>query len=329
MNGRIYDPKLGRFLQADPIVQAPKNSQNLNRYSYVLNNPLSYTDPSGYFIKELGFFVAAIVRVIYTWEDPSAWVYLAVSAKNLFNAMGSQQSGMPTGATAGSFTNGFTTATSFNNSGVQHDSGYSSGDPKSRARAATIGSTDSDQTGWKFANGGDTGTFAFVIAIGVGETTVSLPAGGFIDFLYAGARILPVLSGGAITVLTGGILYPSGLLDDPLTHPSYCPNGCSGSIYPGRGLEGISGLTVVDSQSNDGNHANPSKSESEVWKSLKPFRGQTKTNGERGRKREFYEWDHSHNDIEVYDHRGNHKGSADPSTGEIRKAPVPGRRIDI
>ena len=48
MNGRIYDPTLGRFLQADPIVQAPTNSQSLNRYSYVFNNPLSYTDPSGY-----------------------------------------------------------------------------------------------------------------------------------------------------------------------------------------------------------------------------------------------------------------------------------------
>ena len=49
MNGRIYDPTLGRFLQADPHIQAPKNSQNLNRYSYVLNNPLSLVDPSGYF----------------------------------------------------------------------------------------------------------------------------------------------------------------------------------------------------------------------------------------------------------------------------------------
>ncbi len=49
MNGRIYDPTLGRFLQADPFIQGPKNSQSLNRYSYVLNNPLSYTDPSGYF----------------------------------------------------------------------------------------------------------------------------------------------------------------------------------------------------------------------------------------------------------------------------------------
>ncbi|WP_420933668.1 RHS repeat domain-containing protein [Alteromonas sp. A081] len=53
MNGRIYDPILGRFLQADPFIQAPSNSQSYNRYSYVLNNPLSYTDPSGYFFKSL------------------------------------------------------------------------------------------------------------------------------------------------------------------------------------------------------------------------------------------------------------------------------------
>ncbi|MCW8126446.1 RHS repeat domain-containing protein [Microbulbifer halophilus] len=48
MNGRIYDPTLGRFLSPDPIVQAPTYSQNWNRYSYVVNNPLSFTDPSGY-----------------------------------------------------------------------------------------------------------------------------------------------------------------------------------------------------------------------------------------------------------------------------------------
>ena len=40
--------KTGRFAQADPIVQAPENGQSLNRYSYVFNNPLSYTDPTGY-----------------------------------------------------------------------------------------------------------------------------------------------------------------------------------------------------------------------------------------------------------------------------------------
>ena len=47
MNGRIYDPRLGRFLSPDPYVQAPYNSQNYNRYSYCLNNPLKYTDPTG------------------------------------------------------------------------------------------------------------------------------------------------------------------------------------------------------------------------------------------------------------------------------------------
>ncbi len=47
MNGRLYDPKLHRFLQPDNFVQDPNNTQNYNRYSYVLNNPLSYTDPSG------------------------------------------------------------------------------------------------------------------------------------------------------------------------------------------------------------------------------------------------------------------------------------------
>lgn len=48
MNGRIYDPQLGRTLQADPFIQDPTNTQSYNRYSYVLNNPLVYTDPSGY-----------------------------------------------------------------------------------------------------------------------------------------------------------------------------------------------------------------------------------------------------------------------------------------
>ncbi|WP_251359711.1 RHS repeat-associated core domain-containing protein [Kangiella sp. TOML190] len=53
MNGRVYDPTLGRFIQADPHIQAPSDSQSLNRYSYVKNNPLSYTDPTGYFFKKL------------------------------------------------------------------------------------------------------------------------------------------------------------------------------------------------------------------------------------------------------------------------------------
>ncbi len=80
MNGRIYDPKLGRFLQADPVVQAPKNSQSLNRYSYVLNNPLSYTDPSGYFslkrfFKNWGPVIGAAVASYFTFGAASAWAW--------------------------------------------------------------------------------------------------------------------------------------------------------------------------------------------------------------------------------------------------------------
>jgi len=48
MNGRVYDPNLGRFLSPDPYLQDAGNLQNFNRYSYCLNNPLKYTDPSGY-----------------------------------------------------------------------------------------------------------------------------------------------------------------------------------------------------------------------------------------------------------------------------------------
>ena len=47
MNGRLYDPVIGRFFSSDNYVQMPDNSQNFNRYSYCLNNPLKYTDPSG------------------------------------------------------------------------------------------------------------------------------------------------------------------------------------------------------------------------------------------------------------------------------------------
>lgn len=45
---RIYDPQSGRFLSADPIVQQPENLQAYNRYSYVLNNPLTHVNYDGY-----------------------------------------------------------------------------------------------------------------------------------------------------------------------------------------------------------------------------------------------------------------------------------------
>ncbi|AVR96637.1 RHS repeat domain-containing protein [Pseudoduganella armeniaca] len=47
MNGRLFDPRLGVFMQGDPYIQDPMNLQNYNRYAYCYNSPLTCTDPTG------------------------------------------------------------------------------------------------------------------------------------------------------------------------------------------------------------------------------------------------------------------------------------------
>ncbi|WP_205943771.1 RHS repeat domain-containing protein [Pedobacter aquae] len=69
MNGRLYDPKLHRFLQPDNYVQDPYNSQNFNRYGYVYNNPLSHVDPSGEFIH---LIVGAVIGGVINWAANGA-----------------------------------------------------------------------------------------------------------------------------------------------------------------------------------------------------------------------------------------------------------------
>src|SRR5690606_12505985 len=58
MNGRLYDPVLHRCLAPDNYIQDPFNTQNFNRYGYVLNNPLMFTDSSGEIIH---IFVGAAI----------------------------------------------------------------------------------------------------------------------------------------------------------------------------------------------------------------------------------------------------------------------------
>ena len=56
MNGRLYDPLIGRMLSPDIVIQDEQNSQAYNRYSYCLNNPLRFTDPSGYVVKNPPYY---------------------------------------------------------------------------------------------------------------------------------------------------------------------------------------------------------------------------------------------------------------------------------
>lgn len=53
MNGRVYDPMMSMMLSPDNNIQFPQMSQNFNRYSYCLNNPLKYTDPSGEWVESV------------------------------------------------------------------------------------------------------------------------------------------------------------------------------------------------------------------------------------------------------------------------------------
>ncbi|MCM1504434.1 MAG: hypothetical protein NC127_04490 [Muribaculum sp.] len=82
MNARLYDPVLGRFLSPDPYVQDPGMPQNFNRYSYCLNNPLLYKDPSGEFFL-IDDFIHGFWEGVFKGKNPfkTGWKY----TRNSFN----------------------------------------------------------------------------------------------------------------------------------------------------------------------------------------------------------------------------------------------------
>ena len=109
MNGRLYDPVLGRFLSPDNFVQTPDFSQNYNRYSYCLNNPLKYTDPSGEF---WNLIIGAAIGGVFNW----------ITHGCQFNAEGLGY--FATGALAGSVGAGIASGTSVAMAGGNFWSGF-------------------------------------------------------------------------------------------------------------------------------------------------------------------------------------------------------------
>ena len=117
MNGRIYDPLLGKFLSPDPFVQSPANGQSYNRYAYGWNNPLSITDPSGYFVGLIGGLlgIGAAIVGIFKPELIKPILAIAVSATlavllgpGAFGITGLGWNGFVVGAIAGAAGGGIT-----------------------------------------------------------------------------------------------------------------------------------------------------------------------------------------------------------------------------
>lgn len=126
MNGRIYDPLIGRFMSADPFIQDPSSLQSYNRYAYVLNNPLAYTDPTGYFsLKKLFKAAAVVVVAIYapqllaTYGVAGATVATAtiVNAAVTGAIIGAISTGTLQGAVHGAFTGALFAAAGFAGTG--------------------------------------------------------------------------------------------------------------------------------------------------------------------------------------------------------------------
>lgn len=92
MNGRLYDPYLGRMLSPDNYVQDASSTQAYNRYTYALNNPLKYTDPTGEFLA-IGFVATATLGEFigngingYGWSISDAFKSANATSNNISNA---------------------------------------------------------------------------------------------------------------------------------------------------------------------------------------------------------------------------------------------------
>jgi RHS repeat-associated protein len=230
MNGRVYDPVIGRFLSADPFMQAPEYSQSLNRYSYVLNNPLSMTDPSGYFFRGLFRAIARVVR--------SAVNFIQSHAYTIINAVGfitgqpiisailiSIHSGIHSGAGFGEILRNTITAAAITAATIEFtqyiggDKFLQGSDSLTRGAARVIAhgvvqGTSRAATGGKFEHGflsGALGDVGLAAGDALGGNLGSPNLGAAIGGILA-AGTADEIGGGKFTngALTGALMYAVG-----------------------------------------------------------------------------------------------------------------------
>jgi RHS repeat-associated protein len=192
MKGRIYDPKVARFLQTDPIVSRPHFSQSWNPYSYVLNSPLNFVDPDGFEEAPPPGCDGACVHLQGGWfkievvtpkEGPPSAVLSRPfpEAKISAPAQGSAQNDTPGGS-------------------------------RSAAAARDEGCTWRDHSWARYAREFSRGTAGGLIPLGVDVDKLAAKT-GVLPKGTAGeqvARALGQIAGGALQTVIGGLLIGQG-----------------------------------------------------------------------------------------------------------------------
>ncbi|WP_333662109.1 RHS repeat-associated core domain-containing protein [Chishuiella changwenlii] len=209
MNGRLYDPILRRFLNADENIQEPFNTQNYNKYGYVLNNPLLYNDPSGEEFMILGSIFLAKMLI---GAGVGAGIGLATYTLNVGLAGGEFKLGgmfksMMWGAISGAVTAGignvFTTSASGYTQATKFAAKTMGGIVKAGAHAIAQG-TLSMMQGGNFYQAFASGAAGSLAAAGWGNLAkMSIKTAHFAQSTL-GMVTFGAISGGASSYLTGG-----------------------------------------------------------------------------------------------------------------------------
>ncbi len=195
MNGRIYDPKLGRFLQADASIDGVTSTQGYNRYSYVHNNPLNAIDPSGHFSlrKYVGLIVAVVGGIFCPPCLAFGWQAFALGA--FAGAAGAIANGAD--ILAGALLGGVSGLAFAGVNGVEFGTGFGA-ELAQFASFGAVGGVTAVLAGGKFGHG--------FIAAGAGGTV-----GGKIGDIGGSGTLGPAIRtvarailGGTISKLTGG-----------------------------------------------------------------------------------------------------------------------------
>lgn len=239
MGGRTYNPKLGRFLQADPFIQAPTDLQNYNRYSYSINNPTSFIDPSGYghlksALKSIGnavdkampVIIAVTVAVVTTMMGcPQCSLEVAMATAGPINTMisGGASALFASNGDIDQFWSGAASAFLFFQVGeLAQAKGWNPGSFEKSLMHGVTGGATSVARGGSFADGfiGSFVSQAFSPLVGDGS----------------GSYVTSAILGGTVSRLTGGdfasgaISAAYGHLFNDMKHPENCVLSCGNHL---------------------------------------------------------------------------------------------------